>query len=227
MSKTFGTVWVVEDEEETRRWICVSLARLGLDVESFVAPESFLENFDHSRPGCLIIDYCLPGKNGAELYAELQSQGIAIPAIFISGVARIRDVAKVMRLGALDFLEKPLSMDLLFEKVRLALKADQRIRIDGTQYISVRDRLASLTPREKEIMDLVVDGLPSKTIARRLDISHKTVEVHRSNITKRMNVRCVAELVKLVTEYRVRMQASPRTQHCFEDANLSANFVQN
>lgn len=225
MENSTGTVWVIEDDQVIRDGISRSLMIYGLEVRAYKDSESFLDEYDPEQPGCLVIDYWLPEMNGGELYSELQSQGISIPAIFMSGSVRIKDVVQVMRLGAVDFLEKPFTLDSLYEKVLIAIEADRRLRTDGSRLVSVKDRIDSLTPREKEVMDLVVEGYQTKMIARRLDISHKTVEVHRSNITKRMKVKSVVDLVRLVTEFRLKDARGPHFDR-FVNTTSNANCVQ-
>ena len=196
-------VWLVEDDDHVRVALSRMLRNNALDVRAFQSPLSFLSSYSTEQPGCVLLDYCLPELNGAEVQQRLADAMLRVPVIFMSGTAGINDAVGVMRWGAVDFLEKPFSGQTLMERIREAIRKDQKQRASKFHFADLSDRIRRLSPRERQVMSLVVDGLATKKIARRLDVSHKTIEVHRSNITKKMKAESVPHLVRMVTEYRI------------------------
>ncbi|MFG0253808.1 MAG: response regulator transcription factor, partial [Rhodopirellula sp. JB053] len=172
---------------------------------------AFLDQYCDGGPGCLVLDLSLAGMSGHALQEAMVERDIRIPILFMSGNAGIQDATKSLRLGAVDFLEKPLDITQLKQRVADAIEADRVSRGRQSRLDEIGHLIEGLSPREREIMYLVVDGLATKNIASRLDISPKTVEVHRSKITKRMKVESVAQLVAMVTEHRLAVEANPGT----------------
>ncbi len=196
------TVFVVEDDPSVRKALALLIQSVGLDVRTYESGFGFLGEYDPSVPGCLILDLRMPKLSGLEVQQELLTRGIDLPIVFITGHGDVKVAVQALKRGAVDFVEKPFSDQLLLDAVQRAIELDceARARHAGVQDMEVR--LSALTPREREITEMVVDGKASKQIARELDISQKTVEVHRSHIMKKVKARCVADLVRMVLAVR-------------------------
>ncbi len=191
------TVFVVDDDpaiRESLRWLIESV---GLNVKIFTTAQEFLGEYDPSNPGCLVLDIRMPGMSGLDLQNELATRHINIPILIITGHAEVPVAVRAMKAGALDFIEKPFSDQLLLDRIRRALEKDGEVRRAHSQHAEVAARLAQLTPREREVMDLVIAGKANKVIASELGLSPKTVEVHRAHVMKKMQVDSLADLVRL------------------------------
>lgn len=193
------TVFVVEDDDDMRQSLERLLGSEGLCVESYASPQAFLDAFDPARPGCLLLDLRLPGMSGLEMVERLRAHDPHPPFIVITGHGDVPTAVHAMHDGALDFLEKPVSRQSLLERVQEALAADAQSRARHTARRHVETRLTRLTPREREVLELMVAGTSTKAIADRLRISAKTVEIHRANVRQKMGVNSVAQLVVMVT----------------------------
>lgn len=199
-----AVVYVIDDDEGVRKYLTIILTKAGMNVETFASPSEFLAAYDSERPSCLVLDLNLPEMSGLNLWKDLQKRSFAHPFILITGHATTTVAVEAMREGASDVLEKPLDHKKLIARIGEALELDilnSRRRQDATD---VEQRISGLTSRQREIMNLVVEGHLTKQIAKSLGISAKTVEVHRSNVTKRMGVASVAQLVKIVTTHNGR-----------------------
>ena len=203
------TVFFVEDDKAVRDSVTRMLIADGLDVEAFGHPSELLKAYDPSKPGCLLIDLCLPQMTGLELHAELLKQGCKHPFIIITGHGDVPHATAAMREGAVDFLEKPFDRQCLLDRIHEAICCDSERRKKCAKQESIRALIDSLTAREHEVMELVVDGRLTKQIARELGISTKTVEVHRHRITKKMQIESVAQLVGMMTEYSMVSGSAP------------------
>lgn len=193
------TVFVVEDDEDMRQSLERLLGSEGLRVESFAAPQHFLDAFDSHRPGCLLLDLRLPGMSGLEMLERLPGLEPRPPFIIITGHGDVPTAVHAMHDGALDFLEKPVSRQCLLERVYEALALDAQSRARHTAQHQVDQRLKRLTPRERQVLELMVAGVSTKSIAERLSISAKTVEIHRANVRQKLGVNSVAQLVVMIT----------------------------
>ena len=202
------TVLVVEDDRVMRESLVWLLETAELNVEAYGSPDELLERYDPDQPGCLVLDLQLGKMTGLELWRRLQERGCRHPFIIISGQGDIGAAVQSMHDGAVDFLEKPFDRQLFLGRVRQAIERDANNRHRRVSDLETQSQIDSLTPREREVMGLVVDGKLTKQIARRLDISEKTVEVHRSHVTKKMHVQSVAQLVRLVTEHSLGQAAT-------------------
>lgn len=194
------TIFVVDDDEAMRRSLVFLLKSLGRPVESFASAEAFLAANALGRPGCLVLDVRMPEMSGLELQRILNESGSPLAVVFISGHGDIPMVVRAMRAGAVDFLEKPFNDQVLLDHVveglrRSAAACGQRTRAD-----TIRAREASLTQREHDVMVLVVQGKANKVIAYELDISVKTVEVHRAHVMEKMGAASVAELTRMLMD---------------------------
>jgi FixJ family two-component response regulator len=192
------TVYIVDDDQATRKSLRWLVETLGVPVKTFHCAVSFIDAYDPREPGCLILDVMMPGMSGLELQSELRERGIEIPVIVLTGYGDVPSAVRALKNGAVEFLEKPFNDDVLLDQIRKALALDSRRRSERGTHESVRERIARLTPRESEILELVVEGLSSKEIAARLQVSFKTVEAHRAKIMKKMEAESVAQLVRVV-----------------------------
>ncbi|MDD5462398.1 MAG: response regulator [Methylococcales bacterium] len=188
-------VYLVDDEFAVRDSLSLLIESAWFPVKSFESAESFLDHYDPAQAGCLLLDVRMPSMSGLELQDELLRRNISIPIIFISGHAGIPDSAKAFRTGAVDFLEKPFDNKILMERIKEAIKKDVDIRKELTQQREIVTRLDNLTTREQEVMSLIVRGLSNKDAARKMDISPRTVEVHRARIMEKMQAASLADLM--------------------------------
>jgi two-component system response regulator FixJ len=191
------TVFVVDDDpaiRESLRWLIESV---GLNVKVFATAHEFLEGYNPALVGCLVLDIRMPGMSGLDLQNDLAARKVNIPILIITGHAEVPVAVRAMKAGALDFIEKPFSDQLLLDRIRRAIEKDTEFRQAHSQQAEVAARLAQLTPREREVMDLVIAGKANKIIASELGLSPKTVEVHRAHVMKKMQVESLADLVRL------------------------------
>ena len=192
------TVYIVDDDQATRKSLRWLIETLGVSVQTFPSGPSFLESYDPSQPGCLVLDVMMAGMSGLDVQKELKARNIEIPVIVLTGYGDVPTAVRALKNGAVEFLEKPFDGEVLLDQVRRAIEVDSRRRGECEAANVVRNRLLRLTPRERQILQLVVDGLSSKEIAGQLDVSFKTVEAHRAKIMRKMEADGVAQLVKMV-----------------------------
>ena len=195
-------VYVVDDDVEVRRSLRWLLESVGMTVETFANAPEFLDAFDSTRPSCLVLDMRMPEMSGLELQRELGVRGITIPVIIITAYGEVRDAVEAMKCGAVDFIEKPFSDQALLDQIHKALDGDIEDRRRHVFLNEIGAKVDELTPREREVMDLVVSGLSTKRIAEDLGISPKTVEAHRARIMQKMHAGSLADLVRLVVAAR-------------------------
>ncbi len=191
------TVFVVDDDKAVRnslRWLIESV---GLAVETFGSAREFLSAYDPECPGCLVADVRMPGMSGVELQAVLVERSVQIPVIFISGHGDVPMAVRAMKAGAEDFIEKPYSDQLLLDRIQQVIRVDAERRREARRRNEAHERYGLLTARERQVMDLVVDGRANKQIASQLNLSQKTIEVHRSQVMKKLQVQNVPDLVRI------------------------------
>lgn len=191
------TVFVVDDDEGVRGALDWSLRTEGFRVQSFSSAEDFLDSARGERPGCLVLDLRMRGMSGLDLQAILAAHGCEIPIIFISGHGDIPTTVKAIKAGALDFVEKPLSREVLIQRIQEAFREDETRRRERTLRNEIRGRYQTLTAREREVMDLVTRGLSNKEMARTLDISPRTIENHRARVMTAMQADSIADLCNM------------------------------
>jgi len=191
------TVFVVDDDRAMRESLSWLLDSVGLRVRSYATAADFLAEHDPAQPGCLVLDVRMPGMSGLDLQAELARRGVELPTIVITGHAEVSMAVRAVKAGAIDFIEKPFSDQLLLDRVRQALEVDLEAREVRRRREDARRRLATLTAREREVLDLVVAGKANKEIASALGVSPKTVEVHRAHVMSKMCVDSLAELIRI------------------------------
>lgn len=198
MSEAATTVYVIEDDDDLRESLAGMIRSVGLQVQHFGHPRDFFANYDPQTPGCLVVDLRLPDMSGLELQRVAAKQGSLHPFLIITGHGDVQTAVAAMRQGALDFIEKPFSRQQLLDRVQQAVTQDLQQRRLFEQQQHVRGLIAALTGREREVLELVVEGKLTKEIARQLGISPKTVEVHRANVVRKMGADNVAELIRVV-----------------------------
>jgi FixJ family two-component response regulator len=191
------TVFIVDDDAGVRKSIGELLISVGLTVETFESAQSFLDTFDAARPGCLVLDVRMAHMGGLTLEAKLAEMGADIPIVFISGHGDISMAVNAIKRGAVDFVPKPYQEQHLLDAVNEALRRDVLRRGDPINASGPAERLQTLTSREREVLDLAMEGQSSKAIAQKLGISHRTVERHRSRLLEKLGVASVTELLRL------------------------------
>jgi len=191
------TVFVVDDDPAMRDSLCWLLQSVDLHVETYPSADAFLAAYDAGRPGCLVLDVRMPGMSGLNLQDELRARNIRLPIIMLSGHAEVPTAVRALKAGAIDFMEKPFSDELLLDRIRQAIDLDRERRDAGARRAAVAERYALLTPREREVMELVTAGKANKVIAADLGLSPKTVEVHRAAVMDKMHADSVADLVRM------------------------------
>lgn len=200
MKPRFPIVFVVDDDDAVRNSLRLLLRSSSLEAVTHASANEFLTSYDDTIPGCLILDVRMPDMTGLELQRQLHLKGSSLPIIFITGHGDIPMAVDAMRLGAFDFLQKPFRDEDLLERVRRALEHDRVQRLERRGRDDVAIRIASLTPREKEVMELVTRGLANKVIAADLGLSQRTVEIHRSRVMEKMGADSLAQLVRMTLE---------------------------
>ncbi len=192
------TVFVVDDDDAMRNQLSFTLKSVKLEAKTFASAEAFLESFDPARPGCLVLDVRMAGMDGLELQKRLNEIGAVLPIVMISGHGDIPMAVSAMQAGAVDFLEKPFREQALLDRIRRAIERDARARRALAANADIQARLALLSERETQILDLLVAGKSNKMVGKELFISHKTVESHRTKIMDKMQAANVADLVRMV-----------------------------
>ncbi len=190
-------VFVVDDDEAICESLRLLIGDIGLEVRTFTNGRQFLEAYDSSRPGCLVLDVRMSGMSGLELQSRLSELGIRIPIIVITGHADVPMAVEAMKAGAVDFIEKPFRDQVLLDSIQRAVEKDLRTRRRHREQQDVQSRVQLLTSREREVMDRLVAGSSNKSIAFELGISQKTVDFHRANILGKIGVGTVVELVRV------------------------------
>ncbi|MCM8737538.1 response regulator [Azospirillum sp. A1-3] len=199
MTPDVPVIFIVDDDEAVRDALAVHLELAGLTVRLCASAAEFLAAADPDQPGCAVIDIRMPGMDGLTLQQEMIRRGLSLPVIVITGHGDVPAAVRAFRAGAVDFLQKPFDEDLLIERVREACERDRIERQAGVEAAEIRHRMTLLTPREREVVELVAQGLPNKTIARRLDIGIRTVETHRARVLEKMGMRNASELARALT----------------------------
>lgn len=192
-----ATVFVVDDDQAMRSSLQWLIESIGMKVESFSAADEFLKQYYPGRAGCLLLDVRMPGMSGLELQEYLRNNDIHIPVIIITGHGDVPMAVRAMKSGAVDFIEKPFNDEMLLDAIRNALALDERQRSRQAERAEIAARLAHLTPREHEVMEMVTDGQSNKEIANSLGVSAKTVEAHRARVMEKMQAGSLAELVRM------------------------------
>jgi FixJ family two-component response regulator len=191
------TVYLVDDDASVLRALGRLLAAAGMKVAAFDSPREFLRGFDPAAPGCLVLDVAMPQLSGPELQQALAARRSELPIVFLTGQGDIPTSVQAMKRGAADFLTKPVDEETLLAAIRNALEKDRALREAREDLARIERRVASLTPREREVLERVVDGRLNKQIAAELGTVEKTIKVHRASVMQKMGARTFADLVKL------------------------------
>ncbi len=191
------TVFIVDDDAAVLKSLTRLLRSARLNVVAFGSAQEFLEHHDPSASGCLVLDLAMPGLNGLELQEALTAKGSIIPIIFLTGHGDIPTSVQAMKRGALDFLTKPVNDGDLLKAVQVALAKDRIARLARAELDEIHQRLATLTPREREVLTHVVSGQLNKQAAADLGIVEKTIKIHRARVMEKMKVESLAGLVRL------------------------------
>lgn len=191
-----ATVYVIDDDESIRELLTWLMKRNAIRAEAFPNAKSFLKAYRPGSPGCLVLDLYMPGMSGLDLQRYLKEAGIEMPVIFLSGRADVPQAVAAVKSGAIDFIEKPFDYRRIVELVRDCLRRDAANRAGREEARGRAERLATLTQREREVLDLVIAGKVNRLIAEQMQISIKTVEAHRARIMEKLAVDSVAELVQ-------------------------------
>jgi RNA polymerase sigma factor (sigma-70 family) len=197
MSESPSIVYVVDDNAGMRRALRSLIHSAGLQAILFASPREFLEAQRPDLPGCLVLDVRFPGASGLDFQKELTQAGISIPIIFISAHADVPMSVQAMKAGAVEFLTKPFRDQAMLDAIHQAVERDRGRRQQDREVTALRELLRSLTPREREVLPLVVSGLLNKQIAAQIGISEAAVKVHRSQLIRKMGAGSVAELVRM------------------------------
>ena len=204
---TDATVFVVDDNPGVRKALRALLESAGFAVETYASGEEFLAAYDPERVGCLVLDVRLRRGSGLDVQDELRRREAMLPVIVITGHGNVPTSVRALKAGAVDFLQKPVPPKMLLERIRAAVEMGRQARAVTSSRAAVLDRLAHLTPREREVMELLVEGKTSKEIAAALRVSIRTVEGHRRRVLSKINVSSAARLVNAVLHAR---EANPR-----------------
>ncbi len=192
-------VFIVDDDDAVRRFLSGLIESVELRVEAYASARDFLAAYEPGQPGCLVLDVRMPGMSGLELQRELADRAIDLPVIILTGHGNVQLAVHAMQAGAIDFVEKPFDNELLLDRIQRAVAENVRAGGERTKRTEIAERIQLLTPREREVLDLVVAGQTNKGVARHLDISEKTVEIHRANVMRKMQAKSLAQLVKMAT----------------------------
>jgi FixJ family two-component response regulator len=197
-------VWVVDDDVSVREALEGLIRSAGLRVETFASAQEFLARPRADLPSCLVLDVRLPGLSGLELQKRMAEANLAIPIIFITGHGNVPAAVQAMKAGALEFLTKPFTDRDLLEAIQQAIKRDRAARRHQAEMRELRGRLESLTPREREVMELVVSGLLNKQVAAELGTSVVTVKIQRGQVMRKMRADSLADLVRMSQSLGIR-----------------------
>jgi two-component system, LuxR family, response regulator FixJ len=196
------TVFIVDDDDAVRGSLRLLLKSVGLAAATLSSAQDFLATYDPQQPGCLILDVRMPGMSGLELQQQLNLRGAIIPVIFITGHGDIPMAVEAMQQGAFDFLQKPFRDQDLIDRIQRALAKDQTGRAELQERSRIKERLESLTAREREVLELVTSGKPNKIMAADLGVSQRTVEIHRARVMEKMGASSLAQLVRMVLDLK-------------------------
>ena len=193
-----AVVHLIDDDEAVRQALAFLLATAGHAVRVYDSAESFLQVAETVQPGCIVSDVRMPGMDGLALQRRLKEIGVALPVIIMTGHADVPLAVEAMKIGAIDFIEKPFDDNVLLSAIRIALRHQTAANQRNSEKSQILAKIASLSERERQVLDGLVAGHPNKTIAYDLDLSPRTVEVHRANLMNKMGASSLSDLVRMV-----------------------------
>ncbi len=193
-----STVFVVDDDQEVRDALQLLMESVGLRVEAFDSAQSYLDQFDPDRPGCLVLDVRMPGMSGLDLQARLAAERLHPPVIIITGHGDVPMAVRSVQAGAVDFIEKPFNDQALLDSVHRAIERDAEQRGAASRLADIEARYQRLTPREREVLSQVVAGKRNKVIAADLGVSQSTVEAHRARVMEKMEADTLSDLMRMM-----------------------------
>ena len=194
---THELVHLIDDDEDVRRAVSFLLSTAGFPVRVYESAVAFLEKVEVAAKGCIVSDVRMPGMDGVELLRRLRDRGIGMPTIIMTGHADVALAVSAMKAGAVDFIEKPFSDEVLLSAVRAGLSRMSRENESSAEVSDIRARAENLSPRERQVLDGLLAGLPNKTIAYDLSLSPRTVEVHRAAVMAKMGAKSLSDLVRM------------------------------
>jgi len=201
-------VFIVDDDASVRFGVGDLLRSVGLGVETFGSTHEFIQSRRPDVPGCIVLDVRLPGASGLEFQRTLAQSSVRLPVIFISGYGDVPMSVKAMKSGAVEFLTKPLREQELLDAVYTAIEHDRTRRQQVKLVAELQERFDGLTPRERDVLLLVVTGCPNKQVAYQLKLSEITVKVHRSQVMRKMRAKCLVDLVRMADKLRLSAETS-------------------
>ncbi len=197
-----ATVFIIDDDDAVRESLVFLMKSISLQADSFPSAQAFLDIWTPNLSGCLVLDIRMPGMSGLELQDKLNNLDSTLPIIFITGHGDVPMAVKAIKAGAADFVQKPFRDQELIDKIREVLHEDVNARAAKLQRTEILQRMETLTEREREVMEQVIDGKANKVVAIDLEVSQRTVEIHRANVMEKMKVRSLAQLVRSVMTAR-------------------------
>ncbi len=203
MNDRLPTVYIVDDDDVTRRYFCAVLGAETFKCQPLDSAEAFLKAYDPQQPGCLVLDIQMPGMTGLELQNQLNLRDAVIPIIFVSGHAQVPTAVEALLQGAYGFLQKPVSAETLLAQVRKAIEHDATHRVELRERDRIIQRFHSLTPREREVLMMLMAGRSNKVMASDLSLSQRTVELYRARVMEKTGARSLAQLVRMALEVNV------------------------
>jgi len=204
MTDSEAVVFVVDDDPSVRRSLRRLIRAAGFAVDSFASAQEFLERPRPDIPGCLVLDIHMPGVSGLDLQDELTAAEINLPIIFLTGYGTVPASVRAMKAGACDFLEKPVDDGALVDAIHQALERNRQARLEQAEIREIQGRVESLSPREREVLSLLLTGMLNKQIAFELGTTEKTIKVHRGRVMAKMQAGSMAELVRLAEKVGFR-----------------------
>jgi two-component system response regulator FixJ len=198
-----STVFIVDDEKAMRDGVSLLAKSVGLPTKRFASAQDFLDSYSAAEPGCLVLDVRMPGMSGTELHAELARRKIGLPVIFLTGHGDVPMGVRAMKAGAVDFIEKPPCDQVLLDAIQRAITADQERRLHLREREIINERVSSLTERERQVMEYLVQGRTDKQVASEMNISVRGASFHRTNIMNKMKVESLVELAQDISKLDV------------------------
>jgi FixJ family two-component response regulator len=202
MAEAKPKVFIVDDDQGVRESVRILMRSIGVEAVAFPSADEFLSAYDPEKPGCLVLDVRMPGMSGLELQEQLASLGCTLPIIFITAHGDVPMAVEAVKAGAMDFVQKPFRDQELIDKIQDAFGENERVRAKLRDRSMIAKRVDSLTPREREVMEMVVEGKANKVIAIDLGLSQRTVEIHRARVMSKMEADSVSQLVQMVMRVR-------------------------